>query len=447
MIYLVSSNKQLFDSENYSYLDVNEAINIINSWKVVQFDTETSGRDAHLCDILCAQFGHNDIQIVVDTTTISITEFKEILETKLIIGHNLKFDIQFLYKYKIVPTQVWDTMVIEQLLHLGYDNKYFHYSLKDVAYRRLNIDIDKTIRGEIIWRGLDEKVIQYAAGDVVYLEQIRDLQLEQCKKQHCVAASTIENAFVPVIAYLEWSGIKLDVDKWKLKMKNNEALRDEALAKLDAWVVNKYKSMGGDNNCKIREYFTVMEHPKNKPCKFFEVPSNVKIIGEPIEKIVNDCKYRLIPIEKPVDWVTINNQGDLFSGWDLEPKCCINWASSKQVIPFVQMLGFNTKTSDKQTGENKDSIVEKVLAKQKGIADDFLKLYFTYKEKFKDCSTYGQNYIDAINPVTGRIHTAFKQLGASSGRMSCGSQASNTDLAKAKGISPSRCKYVRIGPI
>ena len=70
-------------------------------------------------------------------------------------------------------------------------------------------------------------------------------------------------------------------------------------------------------------------------------------------------------------------------------------------------------------------------------------MYFTYKEKFKDCSTYGQNYIDAINPNTGRIHTVFWQLGAASGRMSCGSRNLNTDLAKLKGIAPSRCKYVQ----
>lgn len=163
MIFLVSKNKSLFESSNYKYLDIDEALKKIHNWDCIQFDTETSGRDPHICDILCYQLGNDtaDERIVVDNTCYPITLFKEELESKLLIGQNLKFDIQFLFKYKIVPTKVWDTMVIEQLLHLGFSPATFKVSLKEIAARRLNVDIDKTTRGEIIWRGLDEKVIVY----------------------------------------------------------------------------------------------------------------------------------------------------------------------------------------------------------------------------------------------------------------------------------------------
>ena len=453
MIYLVTGNRQLFHSEYYEVISLEKSLEIIENWDVVQFDTETSGRDPHCCKILCAQFGNKnaDIQIVVDTSTTDILHYKNLLETKLLIGHNLKFDIQFLYNHSIIPTQVWDTMIIEQLLHLGFDNKFFHYSLKDVAERRLKIDIDKTTRGEIIWRGLDDKVVLYAAGDVMYLEDIRDLQIQDCKQRTCSKAAQIENAFVPVIAYLEWCGIRLDVNKWQNKIKDNERKRDEALEKLNQWVVDYYKRNGGQVDGCIEQDFTIMESIGGK-CVFYDVPNDYVLMGTPTvyeEKTTDEllgleCIRRYIKIRRSCDYVTINNQGDLFGGWDLEPKCCINWASSRQTIPFFQMLGFDTTAKDKKTGDIKDSVVEKVLAKQKGIADDFLKLYFAYKEKFKDCSTYGQNYIDAINPNTDRIHTTFWQLGAASGRMSCGSRNTNIDLAHVKGIAPSRCKYVQL---
>jgi DNA polymerase I-like protein with 3'-5' exonuclease and polymerase domains len=453
VIYLVTKNRQLFESEFYTIISEEKSLELINAWDLVQYDSETSGRDPRICKILCAQFGNRaaDTQIVVDALTTDITIYKEILETKLLVGHNLKFDIQFLYQYQIIPTQVWDTMIVEQLLHLGFDNKFFHYSLQAVAERRLNIDIDKTTRGEIIWRGLDDKVVLYAAGDVVHLEDIRDQQIQDCKKQTCVRAAQIENAFVPVIAYLEWCGIKLDIDKWNLKIKDNERKRDESLEKLNQWVVDYYKSHGGTvDGCTEVEY-TIMEKFGGK-CVWNELPigyvptADTQIYEEVSTDSVLGMEYKrqYIKIRRECDYVTINNQGDLFSGWDLEPKCCINWASSKQTIPFFQMLGFDTTAKDKKTGDLKDSVVEKVLAKQKGIADDFLELYFAYKEKFKDCSTYGQNYIDAINPNTGRIHTTFWQLGAASGRMSCGSRNTNHDLAQVKGISPTRCKYVQL---
>ena len=451
MIYLVTGNQQLFGSDYYEIISIAKSLEIINKWDLVQFDTETSGRDPHCCKILCAQFGNRaaDIQIVVDTSTVDILLYKNILETKLIIGHNLKFDIQFLYNHGIIPTNVWDTMIIEQLLHLGFDNKFFHYSLQAVAERRLNIDIDKTTRGEIIWRGLDDKVVLYAAGDVVHLETIRDQQIEDCKTQTCVKAAQIENAFVPVIAYLEWCGIRLDQNKWQTKIKDNERKRDEALEQLNQWVVDYFKCHGGTSDGYIEEEFTIMENFGGK-CVWHDLPNGVtgkEQVYEEYEKdtlLGLDYKRKYIKIKKKCDYVTIDNQGDLFSGWNLEPQCCINWASSRQTIPFFQMLGFDTTAKDKKTGDLKDSVVEKVLAKQKGIADDFLKLYFAYKEKFKDCSTYGQNYIDAINPVTDRIHTTFWQLGAASGRMSCGSRNTNSDLARIKGIAPSRCKYVQL---
>ena len=451
MIYLVTGNRQLFQSEFYEIISAEKSLEIINTWDIVEFDTETSGRDPHCCKILCAQFGNRaaGIQIVVDTSTIDIQLYKDILETKLLVGHNLKFDIQFLYNHSIIPTKVWDTMVIEQLLHLGFDNKFFHYSLQAVADRRLHIDIDKTTRGEIIWRGLDDQVVLYAAGDVVHLEDIRDLQIQDCQRQTCSVAAQIENAFVPVIAYLEWCGIRLDINKWQTKIRDNERKRDEALEQLNQWVVDYYKSHGGTAEGYIEVEHTIMEQFGNQ-CVWHDIPNGVtgkeKVYEEhgtdPLLGVDYVRKY--IKINKTCDYVTINNQGDLFGGWDLEPKCCINWASSKQTIPFFQMLGFDTTAKDKKTGDLKDSVVEKVLAKQKGIADDFLKLYFAYKEKFKDCSTYGQNYIDAINPNTGRIHTTFWQLGAASGRMSCGSRNFNTDLAKLKNIAPSRCRYVQL---
>lgn len=396
MIYLVSNQQNLFEEENLPYqkLSPEEALNIILTWERVQYDSETSGRNPHLCRILCIQFGNKkaDIQIVVDTTTIDIMLFAEIFDGKrLIITQNGKFDYQFLFNYSIVPTNNWDTMIVEQALHLGYDPKFFHCSLKAICERRLGIDIDKTVRGEIIWRGLDPKVVVYAAGDVMYLEDIMEQQQEEVNLIGCQKAIDIENRFVTWIAYLEWCGIKLDVNKWMLKMRDNEKARDESLAKLNQWVVDK----------------------SQKDSRFL--------------KFTND------------------DPEDLFRG-EFPVECTINWSSSSQVIEICKMLGFNTKAEDKKTGESKDSVVEKVLSKQKGIADDFLKLYFAYKEKFKDCSTYGQNYIDAINPITGRIHTNFKQLGCDSGRMSCGggSKDLDYDLAKYKGISASRCTKVQL---
>lgn len=386
MTYLVTLQQQLFPDTLFTCIPSEFSLELMKDWPVVQLDSETTGRDPHLCDFLCVQFGNDkaDARIVVDCTTVDIRLYKNILESKLFILQNGKFDLQFFFNYGIIIRHVYDTMIVEQLLHLGWPSGQISYALNAIAKRRLNIDIDKTVRGEIIWRGLDTQVIQYAAGDVTYLEKIMWSQVKDLKKQDLMKAARIECDFVPAISYLEWCGIHLDQEKWKAKMKSDLEKLNQAEKLLNDFVVSR-----------------------------------------------DDLKQ----------YVYINTQGDLFNGFDLTPKVNINWASSAQVVRIAKILGFNTTTKDKKTGEDKDSVLEKLLKPQKGICDDFLKLYFDYQEHFKTVSSFGQGHLNAINPKTNRIHTNYKQLGAASGRMSCGSQQSNTDLAKLNQVPQKECTY------
>ena len=425
MIYLVTKKQELFEDLDYTIIDANKALELMQDWKLIQYDSETTGRDPHLCRLLCAQFGNDkaDTRIVLDCESYRIELFKDILESKLIIGHNLKFDLQFLFNHGIIPRKVYDTMVVEQFLYLGFPNiikskedlayyssKFleslgyvyqpgnyylFSYSLSAVAKRRLNIDIDKTVRGEIIWRGLDKSVVMYSAGDVMYLEQIMWKQVKEFKERGGTAGAKLECDFVPAIAYLEWCGIKLDEKKWREKMKKDQENLKESIKALNDFVI------------------------KTPALKEF---------------------------------VYIERQGDLFSGFDTEPRVNINWASPATTKVF-KLLGFNVNVVDKESGDEKESAMEKHMKKQKGINDEFLRLFFGkgeegdedyypgYSGSAKVVSSFGQGHLDAINPVTGRIHTSYKQIGASSGRMSCGSKQPNTDLAHYKKLPESRCKY------
>ena len=385
MIYVVTLQQEMFRDE-YQIISIEQSLDMMKDWKVIQFDSETSGRDPHLCDFLCVQFGNDkaDARIVVDCTTVDVRRYKDILEGALLIVQNGKFDLQFCYNYGIIPRKIYDTMIVEQLLHLGWPSGQISYSLNAIAERRLHINIDKTVRGEIIWRGLDTAVVNYAAGDVTYLEKIMWSQVEDLKAQDLMKAAKIECDFVPCISYLEWCGIHLDQKKWREKMKNDEEKLQEAKAALDAFVVN--------------------------------TPSLSQ-------------------------YVYIDTQGDLFAGFDLTPRVDINWASSTQVVKVAKILGFNTAVKDKKTGEDKESVLEKHLKSQKGINDEFLKLYFDYQEHFKVTTSFGQGHLNAINPKTDRIHTVYKQLGAASGRMSCGSQTPNTDLAKVNHVTGKECTY------
>lgn len=387
MIYLVTGNLELFENEHYKTITVEQSLDIMRDWKVVQYDSETDGVDCHINRLLSMQFGNEaaDIQIVVDALTVDVRQYKEILETKTIIGFNLKFDLEFLYNYEIIPRIIYDAMIVEQLLYLGWGHN-MTYNLKDVAKRRIGVDIDKSIRGNIIWMGLCTETILYGAGDVTYLEAIKRSQIEDLRKRGMMVAAKLECDAVPAMAYLEWCGIKLDEKKWKAKMKQDKINLEEATKALNDYVMQK------------------------KVCK---------------------------------KWVKVNTQGDLFLGFDTTPHWTVDW-QKKEAVKVIQALGFDTKAISKTTGEETNSVLEKNLKVQREIDDKFLDLYFKYQEYYKVTTSFGQGHLNAINPITGRLHTTFKQIGASSGRMSCGSQKENVDLAKYKKIPSSECTYPNI---
>lgn len=398
MIYLVSRNQHLFQSKRYKQIDFIEALAILSPLQVCQLDTETEGLDCHSKKLLTVQLGCTEDQIVFDWTTLNSSEKEELkhyLESdRLFIGHNLMFDLTFLYKQDIWPKHIYDTMVAEQLIFLGYPRiitadlwmdlslnipayKYIDpretqknkdpyyelsYSLKATAERRLGIDIDKTVRGKIVNEGLTEEVIEYAGGDVMWLEKIADSQKEELEKQDLVDATKFECEFIKFLAYVKYCGVYLDPDKWRKKM-------DKDLAKLKS-----------------------------------------------AEKELNDWVVRY---DKEGKYTKVNLQGDLFEGFSTEPKCTINWKSSKQIIPLFEELGIQCTTFDKKTKKKKKSVEESLLAPQ---AEKFpiILIYLKFQGAAKLVSTYGQNWLDAINPVTHRIHVELHSIGTDTSRVSSG---------------------------
>lgn len=387
MIYVVTREQKLFESELYKVITVEESLNLIKDWEIIQADSETTGIDPHIDKLLCFQLGNKkyNTQIIIDCSTINIDLYKNKLENTWLVFHNGKFDLQFLYKHNIIPRKIYDTMIVEQLLYLGYPSGIITYNLKDIAYRRLNINIDKTVRGEIIWRGLDEKTILYAAGDVMYLEDIMQAQVKECKEKHCLIGAKLECDFVPVIAYLEWCGIKLDENKWKSKMIKDQENLNKALKKLNDYCMN---------------------HPK---------------------------------LQK---WVYQELQGDLFKGFNSDPQWSIDWQKNEAKLP-IKALGFNLDTISKTTKKETESVTEKLLSSQKGIDDVFLKLYFDYQGYYKVTTSFGQGHLNLIHPITGRLHTNYWQIGTASGRMSSGS-GDNPSIAKVKKLPVSKVKMVNM---
>lgn len=362
MIYLVTKQRSLWTSDRYEVISANKALSLLEPLNVVELDTETMGLDPYTKELLTVQLGCADFQVVIDCTSVDIHLFKDYMENpqRMFLGWNIKFDLKFLYHRRIVPRTVYDGYLAEKLLWLGYPAGMHEMSLKAASINYLGIDMDKSVRGKIIQTGLTEDVIVYAAGDVSYLGKIRDKQLIELEKKDLLKAINFENEFVKCLAYIEYCGAKLDIEAWKVKMLTDLQNLERYEAELDAWVE---ASQYADKYC------------------------------------------------------SVNMQGDLFSGFDTRPKCRINWTSSQQVIPLFEELGLDLKVLDKKTKHYKKSVDIKVVEPQ-ASKSPIIPIYINFKKAAIIVNTFGQKFLNLINPVTGRIHANFNQLGTDTGRLS-----------------------------
>lgn len=367
-IYLVTGRQQLFESDKYKIISVEESLRLLDPLTIVGLDTETEGFSPFLKKLLMLQLGNRDFQVVIDCVTVDVKLYKEYLESdRLFLGWNLKFDVKFLFYHGIVPKNLYDGFLAEKIRWLGWPSGMHSMSLKSAGENYLGIELDKTVRGQIIWRkDLTDDIIEYAANDVRYLEDIMIKQTEILYERGQKLALEIENKAILPTAYFEFCGVKLSAERWKDKMAKDEERLRAAQDKLDQYIVKLYKD--GDKGMD-----------------------------------------RFIEIAQP----------DLFGFTVAGPKCKINWNSSKQVIPLLEHFGFNLLVKDKKTGQMKKSTEASIIEGQKHV-HPIADVYLEYGAAQKVVSTYGQNFLDLINPKTGRIHTSFNQIGTDTHRYSSG---------------------------
>jgi len=353
VIYLVT--KQDISLPDVTLCSVQDSLDYLNKFDSIGVDTETSGFDPYTCKFYTLQLGDQEVQYVIDLSTIDIQEYKNLLETKELIGHNFKFDLRFLYHQRIVPTRVYDTFLGEKTARLGIESH--RCSLAACVQRHCGVTLSKEERANITGR-LTEGFVKYSAYDVKYLHEIKSKQNFGQLTEGTDVSMELDNRFVLVLAYIEYCGMKLDVEQWTKKIEKVQIQADEAVESLNKFIL------------------------ENNMTKF------------------------------------IDHQLDMFSSGN---KINVNWNSPSQVVEFFEAIGVNTTVVEK--GVKKQTIEASHLGK---FASKYpiINTYLSFKEAQKDIGTYGYNWIEQINPVSGRIHTQFKQL-MNTGRLSSGGKSGN----------------------
>jgi DNA polymerase I len=145
-----------------------------------------------------------------------LDKIKPLLETNLVIGHNLKFDSKFLkHHLGITLYNVYDTYLAEIILSGGlYVGKYGVLKLSDLVFRYCGQKLSKEEQqGFRYGVPLTDEQKQYAINDLKYLPEIFKQQQAKIKLLGLENVIDIEMKALPPIVWLELSGLFTDKNR------------------------------------------------------------------------------------------------------------------------------------------------------------------------------------------------------------------------------------------
>lgn len=463
MIYFVTNNPDYYrkrllatilEFDDMKVIDADYGIrmyfNVIGNAKIQSLDLETTGLDPYVADIVLTGIGTSANKFVfghdVDMTVI----YEHILKRKItIVGANLKFDIKFIQaKYNILLLRVYDVILAEQRLYM----KFYQYNnLGELVKRYLKEYRDKETRLEFVGKdvntfNIEYHHIKYLANDLDDPLKIRALQRPRIKKFKMeFLIYGIEFPLVSILADSENEGIDLDIDAWKELINNNIAKRFDIQVKMDTEVrrlrdyvienelysgISPNITLGGIKYNRIRTAtqasFLINDDGTTNVLDLFGDTATIKAITnkkdyKPDGKINPDYNS---PTEMVRIFGRLNQPLPTEAGYVI-PKFDLNGKTQLPVSTFkVSNVLFEKYLIDKP-----DTIMK-----------DFIELYHEYSAVNTRITNFGLNYLKKINPVTGKLHTIYRQCHAATGRFQSGGGKLEPDKFQSQNV-PARAEY------
>lgn len=217
MNYIITKNPNYFKKiGNFHFCDLKDMI----LPEIIAFDSETTGLKPLFDDIFCVQIGtsvHNYIIHMYDDNY----EFEDLvpyINNKVLVGHNITFDLGFCYKYGFFPKKVKDTMLASMILYNG-DKLINRHDFGSVMHRELGIVYDKTDQKNINTVKLSQvSTIEYSFNDVDRLLELHEFLEDKLRLKGMFKTYNLHCKFIRVLAYIEQCGLPISPEKWKAKM-------------------------------------------------------------------------------------------------------------------------------------------------------------------------------------------------------------------------------------
>lgn len=388
------------------------------------FDIESTGFDPYTEQLVMLQFWDGEGPVYIVDARIACSSSRkakflgEILKTVFdeagcITGHNLKFDLAWVQHHlgiELSKLNIWDTMIAEQYIKgLGLSDAMkqgISFSLKDTAKRydagemskeERNWFIHLNSRGDEWGLPFPPEQIEYAERDVRVLKPIYEAQRRTIEARGMLPAMQDEMGALIALVQCELNGINLNVSEWRAFIKEKEAEAEEYYTQVFEVFAPAIQAARLKKFDEEMEVYRAWEQERE---------GELSCLRGRWSSRAGDFPYD--------SWGKF--KADRMKAWRAEnpnpgkPKLSTdppNLGSPTQLLDALHARGIEVQSAGVEVLEPlKDQYPEIALLLQ-------------WRKSIKFSQSFGESLLEKINPVTGRLHPTFHQIGASSGRMSC----------------------------
>jgi len=378
---------------DYTYVSKQEQVPDVIRWlgskKVVAFDIETGprldlvheweknsaiGLVPHKAHIATVQIGDDEKQWIIDLRAgLDITFLKKLVESEEIakVGVNLKFDSKMvMHHWKVLPRKLVDCMIMEQVLRAG------------MFPGRQDDSNEKSSRIALKFTGLKALAERYL-----------DIDLDKDKELRTNLWKTPVDGFDERQLLYMAGDIKFPLQIAKLQ---KPAILERGLHKIIA-----------------------LEH------RLIPVIANMELVGIPFDlnywnSLLQDHvkdQNKAIDILDEYLKKTSFMQEDMFG--ESVKVSTVEYGSSQKLAKALHKAGFKGFVDKHGKPLSVASQKLKLMKIEGEMPAELVDAIIDYKKISKRVSSYGANFIEAVDNETHRIHPDFTQTILVTGRMSC----------------------------
>lgn len=406
--------------------NINKKVDFTNDI-ILGLDSETSGLDPYINTTLLLTVGTPKVRFVFDVTNpankLKVGKVLDDFNSHILfIGQNLKFDNNFMIVHHgMKMRKMWDIMIGHQRI---YQNMGYRNDLVNIIkyYTGIEVqDIDKTIRQQFIGAKPDrhiftEKQVRYAANDIKYIEPVMIAQKQLVKKYgyEFLLSDELEMGLINVLSEMELEGLCVNKEQMKKLIAENEDKR----FKLECDMDEMLRKLRDDLLVEPETRMTMVGGPYDQPRNRHPRIVSQDLFGGEVSYV--DMQRTK---GKRAKKVKVNTQNINYSSPTQMIRIFANLnvpmptKFGRYIVPFFAdkknkqgTIVYYIANKNEQFTTKKEYLEQFAIKFKEHPMTPFVKLLVDYRKVTKRLDSFGEQFIkEFINPVTGKLHTVFRQ--------------------------------------